>query len=107
MNKNRRKKFRLTANEIHGKINKIRKTIEKELGSITWHGTKDEFGEQIALLIHKGLITHNKGSDSYHFGMLLACIFNVKRANGKRENLKHTAIYEGIKRGKSNLNSEK
>jgi len=107
MKKNKQKKNRLTASEFHGIITKIRKYIEKELGSITWHGTKDEFGEHIALLIHKGLITHNKGSDSYHFGMLLACIFNVKRANGKRENLKHTAIYEGIKRGKSNLNSEK
>jgi hypothetical protein len=90
MKKNKQKKKRLTASEFHGIITNIR-----------------EYIEQIALLIHKGLITHNKGSDSYHFGILLACIFNVKRANGKRENLKHTAIYEGIKRGKSNLNSEK
>ena len=105
--KNRsKKKKRLKANQVHEKITNIRKQIEEEFGSITWHGTNDKFGEIIAELIHKGLITHNKGIDSYHFGTTLACVFNVKRANGRRENLKHTAIHEGIKKAKTNLNYE-
>ncbi len=106
MNKKSKKKKRLNANQFHEKVTKVRKYIEKELGCITWHGTNDKLGEHLAELIHKGLITHDNGTDSYHFGLILACIINVKRANGKRENLKHTAIYEGIKKAKTNLNYE-
>ncbi len=104
-NKSKKRK-RLNAKQFHEKITKARKYLEKEFGCITWHGTNDRFGEIIAELIHSGLITHDKGTDSYHFGLILACILNVKRANGKKENLKHTAIHEGIKKGKSNLNYE-
>jgi len=106
MNKIKKQKNRLNARQIHEKVTKIRKLIEKEFGCITWHDTNDVLGEILAMLIHKGLISHNKGKDSYHFGLTLACIINVKRANGKKENLKHTAIYEGIKKGKTNLNYE-
>ena len=72
MNKRKKKKNRLSARQIHEKVTKIRKLIEKEFGCITWHDTNDAFGEILAMLIHKGLISHNKGKDSYHFGLTLA-----------------------------------
>ena len=107
MIKRKQTKKRLSASKIIAKVNRIRKVVEEEFGTINWEGTKDEFGYIIANLIDKELITHNKGTDSYHFGGIMACFINIKRANGKRENLKHTAIYNAIKIGKSNINSEK
>jgi len=106
MKKKSKKKNRLNAKQFHEKVTKVRKYLKKEFGCITWHGTNDQLGEILADLIHRGLITHDKGTDSYYFGLTLACIINVLRAKGKRENLKHTAIHEGIKKGKTNLNYE-
>ena len=107
MIKRKQTKKRLSASKIIAKVNRIRKVVEEEFGTINWEGTKIEFGDIIANLIDKELITHSKGTDSYHFGLIMACFINIKRANGKRENLKHTSIYDAIKIGKSNLNSEK
>lgn len=107
MTKRKQNKKRLSAGKIIAKVNRIRKVVEEEFGTINWEGTKSEFGDIIANLIDKELITHSNGTDSYHFGLIMACFINIKRANGKREKLKHTAIYNAIKIGKSNINSEK
>ena len=107
MNKKSKKKKRLNAKQFHEKVTKAREYLSKEFGSMTWNGTKEQGGELLAVLIESGLITHDNGTDSYDFGLTLACIFNMKRANGKRENLKHTAIHEAIKLAKAFQNYEK
>jgi len=107
MNKRSKKKKRLNAKQFHEKITKARNYLGKEFGFLTWNGTKEQGGELLAILIESGLITHDNGKDSYDFGLTLACIINVKRANGKKENLKHTAIYEAIRIAKADLNYEK
>jgi hypothetical protein len=107
MNNKSKKKKRLNAKQFHEKVTKARKKLGKEFGFLTWNGTKEQGGKILALLIDSGLITHDNGTDSYDFGLTLACIINVKRANGKKENLKHTSIHEAIKIAKADLNYEK
>ena len=107
MKKNSKKTKRLNAKQFHEKVTKTRKRLGKDFGFITWNGTRRQGGELLALLIESGLITHDNGTDSYDFGLTLACIFNMKRSNGKEEILKHTSIHESIKIAKADLNYEK
>lgn len=110
MNKRKKKvkvKKRLSAKKINGIINSLKKAIDKKVGLIDWTGTRENYGETFIELIDKGLITHSKGKDVYHFGLVLGCIFNLKRANGSRKNLKHSAVFESLKIGRANLNIDK
>lgn len=105
MNKRKKKKKQLSAKKFNGKSERLKNRIEKEVGIMTWTGTLEQCGEYFMPLIQSGLIVHSRGKDVYHYGLTLSCIFNIQRANGSRNNLKNTAIFEALKKSRSNLNS--
>lgn len=101
----KKKKKQLSAKEFNGKAGSIKKFIEREVGTITWTGTREQVGEYLMPLIQSGLIVHSRGKDVYYHGLTLSCIFNIQRANGSRGNLKPTATFEALKKSRANLNS--
>lgn len=101
----KKKKKQLSAKEFNGKVEFLKKLIEREVGIINWTGTREQYGEYFMPLIQSGLIVHSRGKDVYHHGITLSCIFNIQRANGSRGNLKPTATFEALKKGRANLNS--
>lgn len=101
----KKRKKQLSAKEFNGKAGFLKRIIEREVGTIDWTGTREQLGETFIPLIQSGLIVHSRGKDVYHYGLTLSCIFNIQRANGNRGNLKPTAAFEALKKGRANLNS--
>ncbi|WP_321518127.1 hypothetical protein [uncultured Bacteroides sp.] len=107
MNKRKQKKVKkkqLSAKEFNEKVEILKNFLEEEVGTMTWTGTCEEYGELFMPLIRSGLIVHSRGKGVYYHGLTLSCIFNIQRANGSRKNLKHTAIFEALKISRSNIN---